>query len=41
MYSIFTRRCHGGRGGGRGGDLGEGFNVGWDKCGPESSRAFV
>ena len=27
--------------GGGGGDLGEGFNVGWDKCGPESSRAFV
>ena len=42
MYSIFTRRCHGGRGGGGGGgDFGEGFNVGWDKCRPESSRAFV
>ena len=40
VYSIFTRRCHGGRGGG-GGDFEEGFNVGWDKWGPESSRAFV
>ena len=27
--------------GGGGGGLGEGFNVGWVKCGPESSRAFV
>ena len=27
--------------GGGGGDFGEGFNVGWDKRGPESSRAFV
>ena len=30
-----------GVGGGGGVDFGEGFNVGWDKCGPESSRAFV
>ena len=36
VYSIFTRRCHGGAGMGR-----RGFNVGWDKCRPESSTAFV
>ena len=39
VYNIYTEVSRW-KGWG-GGDFGEGFNVGWDKCGPESSRAFV
>ena len=40
VFNIYTEVSRW-KGWGEGGDLGEGFNVGWDKCGPESSRAFV
>lgn len=42
VYNIYTEvsQRSGERGGGKGRGR-RGFNVGWDKCRPESSRAFV